>query len=102
MKNSLKGNWFKIIAFGTLLGALGDHPYSYYQLTRWLTTICSAYLAFSYFENHKTVFMWLFIALAILFNPIFPFYFSKDMWQIFDVTGAVLFFVSLFIKTNKK
>jgi|SRR3989344_2090709 len=102
MKNFLKENWFKIIALGILLGAIGDHPYSYYQITRWFTAISSAYLASQYAEKHKTAFMWVFIALAILFNPIFPFYFAKDTWHIFDVIGAVLFFGSLFIKTDKK
>ena len=98
MNNFLKNNWFKIITVGILLGALGDHPYSYYQITRWVTTICSAYLASYYADKHKTGLACVFVATAILFNPIFPFYFVKDTWRIFDSLGAVLFFVSLFIK----
>lgn len=100
MKNFINNNWFKIIATLILFIAIGDHPYSYYQLTRWVTCIASFYTAYSYHNTHKTAFVWLFIALGILFNPIAPFYLEKETWQIFNLIGGVLFTISLFI--NKK
>lgn len=98
--NFLKNNWFKIIAIGILLGALGSHPYSYYQILRWFITICSAYLAYNYFTFEKFTWAWIFTALAILFNPIFPIYFAKGTWVLLDSVGTLIFFVSLFIKNK--
>lgn len=92
----LKNNWFKIVAIALLLGALGSHPYSYYQILRWFVTISSGYLAYEYFLSKKTNWAWLFTALAILFNPIFPIYFAKDTWAMFDLIGAVFFSISIF------
>ena len=100
MKNFIKENWFKIIAVGILVGAFWDHPYSYYQILRWFTTICSAYLAYNYSQDKRMGWMWIFIAIAILFNPIFPIYMSKETWQIFDLAGAVVFLASIFTKNK--
>lgn len=100
MKNFLKENWFKLVAIIILLVAIGDHQYSYYQLVRWVTTISAGYLAYEYYSSQKTGWMWIFIAVAILFNPIVPFYLEKNTWHIFDFIGAVLFFVTIFIKNK--
>lgn len=32
MKSWFENNWFKILAAALLVGALGRHPYGYYQL----------------------------------------------------------------------
>jgi hypothetical protein len=98
--NFLKNNWFKIIAIAILLGALGSHPYSYYQILRWFITICSGYLAYNYFSLEKTNWAWVFTTLSILFNPIFPIYFTKSTWALFDLAGAVIFSISLFINNK--
>lgn len=94
----IKENWFKILAAIFLFGALGSHPYSYYQVLRWFVSVCSAYLAYDYFTKEKSNWMWVFIAVAVLLNPIFPFYFAKDTWRLLDLGGALLFMVSLFVK----
>jgi len=100
MKKFIEENWVKIFAISLLLIALGDHPYSYYTLLRWLVTIIGALVAYDFYENKNTNWMWLFIAIAILFNPIFLIYFSKDTWQLLDLITAVIFLVSIFIKSK--
>ncbi len=96
MKEFLENNWFKIIAIILLLWALTDNPYSYYQLLRWVITIIAGYTAYTYYNKQKIRWTWTFGVMALLFNPIIPFYFSKSTWQLIDLTSAVLFFVSLF------
>ena len=98
MKNFIKNNWFKVLVICILVGAFWSHPYSYYQVLRWVVAIVGAYSAYEYNQARRIGLMWLFIAVTILFNPIFPIYFSKDTWQILDVVGAIVFFVSLFFK----
>jgi hypothetical protein len=41
--------------------------------------------------------IWLFGLIALLFNPIIPFYLSRQSWQISDVIIGIIFIVSTFI-----
>lgn len=100
MSTFLKNNWFKFIAVAFLLYALADSPYIYYQFLRWAVMIIAGYTAYVAYNSQKIGWAWVFGIVAVLFNPIFPFYLSKDSWQFIDVVVAVLFLVSL-SKTQK-
>ncbi len=78
-----------------LLFAIGDLPYSYYQVLRIAVCGASIFLIW-YFVQAKIAWLgWLFIIPAILFNPILPLYLDKSTWQLFDLLFAVLFLASL-------
>jgi len=96
IKNFLKNNWFKIVAILFLLGALGDNPYGYYQLLRWIILAIGAYSAYLAYNAEKKGWTWIFGIIAVLFNPIIPFTFQRDIWQTIDVIVAVIFLVSIF------
>ncbi|OGN20518.1 MAG: hypothetical protein A2910_01975 [Candidatus Yanofskybacteria bacterium RIFCSPLOWO2_01_FULL_39_28] len=100
MKNFLKENWFKLIAIGILIGALWNHPIGYYQLLRWVVAATGAYSAYLAYEHKNNTWAWIFGIIAVLFNPIFPFYFTKETWQVIDVATAVVIFISLIKKKN--
>lgn len=75
------------------LGAL-PLPYGYYTLLRLVATcffIWCAVIA----HNKNNNFLFIFIILALLFNPIFKVYFPKELWSIIDVT------VGLFVLSTK-
>lgn len=101
MNEFLKNNWYKALATILLFWAIGDHSYSYYQFLRWAITIIGAYSAYLAYENKKKAWAWIFAITAILFNPIAPFYLSKETWQMFDFAGAVVFAISMLNKKNK-
>jgi len=102
IKNWLRQNWFKIIAIIFLLGALEQWPYGYYQFLRWAILIIGAYSAYLAYNNQKMGWAWIFGIMAVLFNPIFPFYLSKNTWQSIDIIAAIIFFVSLFNNYERK
>ena len=105
MKNFLKQNWFKIIAILFLLGALGDWPYGYYQILRWVVSVSAAYFCILIYNSPKGrsgAWVWIFGAIAVLFNPIVPIYLSKSTWQPIDIVVAIIFFVSIFYKYERK
>lgn len=90
----------KIICAVLLLIALFNFPIGYYQILRWTVMILSAYLSYNYFNLNSKVYGWIFAVVAMLFNPIIPFYFDKGIWQILDFITAVVFILSF--KNNEK
>lgn len=100
MKNFIKENWLKLIMIGILVGALWDHPYSYYQVLRWVVAISGAYSAYVAYKHENNAWAWIFGVITILFNPIIPFFFSKDTWQLIDVVTAIVIFINIIKKKN--
>lgn len=98
----LKNNWYVLFAIAFLLGSLGDHPYGYYQLLRWVVVIVAFYSAYIASQKGSSVWMWILITLGILFNPIRPFYLERETWIIFDVLGSALLLAFLFIPRRNK
>jgi len=102
IKDFFKYNWFKIGAILFLLVALADNPYSYYQFLRWIVLATGAYSVYLTYKAGDKAWTWIFGIIAILFNPIIPFTFQRGTWQFIDVIVAIIFFISLFNKYERK
>lgn len=74
-------------------------PYSYYTFLRIIVTACSSYLVYiEYMRSNALSFpVVLFIVIAIIFNPVIPFYFSKLIWIGIDICTALIFGYYVFI-----
>jgi hypothetical protein len=77
-----------------LFFALEDSPYVYYQVLRWFVFISSAYEIYI-FKLRMPWFTVMFVAIAILFNPIVPITMSKDSWKPLDVISGIIFLIAL-------
>ncbi|MFZ3578311.1 DUF6804 family protein [Virgibacillus sp. DJP39] len=87
-----------VIFFGIL-----NQPYSYYEFLRIFVFIISVILTINSFQKvNKSGFEYLYLGLAILFNPIIPIYASKEIWVIFDVVSIILIGTSLSIDKAEK
>jgi hypothetical protein len=86
-----------ILAAVMLFGALGQWPDGYYQLLRFVTCCVSVYVAYTAYTWQKMWAVWLFGFIAVLFNPLAPIHFSRELWQYVDIICAVLFTVIAFI-----
>ena len=85
-----------IIAF-LLLIAIFPLPYGYYIFLRLVTCGMAAFIAFiAHGWGIKWV-MWVFILIAILFNPIVPIHLTKEIWQFIDIVCAIIFGISVFV-----
>jgi len=82
-----------IIAALALLGALGDWPYGYYQLLRFVVCGVGAYVAYRAYNWQKIWATWLFGIIAVLFNPLIPIHLSREIWQPIDLICAIVFIV---------
>ena len=92
----------KIILAVLLFICLLDMPYGYYQLVRFIAMAGFAYFAFISFERKESTAGFIFVLLALLFQPFFKVALGREIWNIVDVIiGAGLIF-SLFNKTPDK
>lgn len=83
--------------------AITDLPYGYFQLLRWLTCADSILVAVLAYRWNKSWASWIFIVIAILFNPIFPITFSKATWRPIDIICGIIFMlVVIFIRKPVK
>ncbi len=77
-----------------------DMPYGYYQLVRYLALVGFGYLAYESYQKNREKEIILYIALAILFQPIFKIALGRTIWNIVDVIVAIFLILSLFNKTK--
>lgn len=84
----------RVVAATLLVLALAELPYGYYQMLRWVICAVAAFTAFVAYSYGREGWTVVFGAVAVLFNPIAPFYLSREIWAVLDVATAVVFLVS--------
>lgn len=90
----------KIVLSILFLVFLLDMPYGYFQLVRFLGMVGFAILAYNTYQKNQTWFV-IWLASAILINPIFKISLGREIWNIVDVIWAILLIASIFIKQTK-
>jgi FtsH-binding integral membrane protein len=104
----IKFNWLKLLAILAVLGAFGFAmkeivvPFAYYQFMNWIVVGAGLVTAQQASMRGKSFTMWLFILVAVVFNPIAPMYFNQFVWNIADLATAVLFLISFMTLSPKK
>ncbi|MDQ3015044.1 MAG: hypothetical protein M3Q73_04215 [bacterium] len=102
MKTWFADNWIKVVAIALLIGALNTaFPFVYFQVMNWVVVIAAVITVRQELVRRNTFLAWVFVAVAVLFNPIAPLYLRQDIWQIADLVGAALFLISLALSFRK-
>lgn len=84
------------------LAAFGAWPYNFYILTRIAVCVTSAWMAFQLHANRRFLWECGLIIVALLFNPIAPFHFSKETWALFNVLAALTLAPGIFVSVGIK
>ena len=87
----------KIVVYlivGFLLLAVLPLPYGYYTLLRLVAFGVFAWAAYITFERGEEVLPWVFIVLALIYNPIIKVYLSKEIWTAINLLSAGLVILS--------
>lgn len=93
----------KVVLALLLLGCLMDMPYGYFQIVRFFGMIGFGFLAFQEKENGNDNFFFIWLASAILINPIFKISLGRELWNIVDVLWAIILITTIFyVNTNSK
>ena len=93
MGEKIKDNVVFLIVSLVLVFALADLEYGYYQLLRWFTCGVAVYGIMQNNLQSSKLWMWIFVAIAIMFNPIFPVHFHRQTWSFIDVISAIILLV---------
>ncbi len=80
-----------------LLLCLFNMPYGYYQFVRFAATAAFAYLAYSANEQSKKNEVFIYIVLALLFQPFVKIALGRTIWNIVDVIVGLGLLISLII-----
>ncbi len=94
----INNNWLKVVAIVMVLAAILPIQYFvYYQLMNWVVLGAAVVTALQAREMKNEFWMWLFILVAVVFNPIAPLHLRADVWQIADIVVALLFIISILL-----
>ncbi len=75
--------------------------YGYYILLRWIVCLTAIYIAYFSYEAEKIYLTWVMGIIALIFNPLIPFYLGKDIWIVVDFIVAIVFGINIFIFKRK-
>jgi hypothetical protein len=92
----------KLIAAVLLFAALGRHAYDYYTVLRWVACGVVAFTAFQAAQIKKFGWLFVFVIVAIVLNPIAPLHLKRGTWAIVDAAAAVLLLLSIAVIDRHK
>ena len=95
-------NMIKIILAVLFFLCLADIPYGFFQLVRFCALVGFGFLSYSAAEKKQSIEVFVYVALAILFQPIFKIALGRTLWNILDVLVGVGLLISIFIKPKLK
>src|SRR6266478_9007114 len=82
-----------IAAVMLIFAAVEKQSDSFYTLLRWVCCAVFAYSAVTSFQMKRMLWLWIFAALAVLFNPIFPALQDRSFWIVavwFSIRALVI------------
>ena len=88
----------KISVIFFLLLCTFDMPYGFYQFVRILSSISFLFLAYKSNLDNNNIEPVIFIFFTILFQPVIPISFSKEIWTLIDI--AIVLFLLIRLKFN--
>jgi hypothetical protein len=77
-------------------------PYGFYQLVRFMALVGFGYLAFQANKAGKENEMFIYGALAILFQPFFKIPLGRELWNVVDVIVGAGLLLSAFKQKTKE
>ena len=77
-------------------GLEGFHSKGMYTLLRISVCAISVMTAFKYYEKEQQTLTWIFVVIAVIFNPFVEIHFYRRTWENIDVITAIIFAVSAY------
>ena len=97
----MNNSFIKIGLAILLLLCLINMPYSYYQFVRFISMCGFAYLAYCSNEDNRKNEAFVYIVLAILFQPFIKIALGRTIWNVVDLIVGISLIFSLFQRKTK-
>jgi hypothetical protein len=94
-------NTIKIILAILMFICLADVPYGYFQFVRFAALVGFGILAISASNEDNQTEMFIYGALALLFQPFFKIALGREVWNVVDVIVGAGLLISTFTSKNK-
>jgi len=93
-------HWVPVIM---LVLAFGAWPYGYFMLLRVIVFLAASLLALDIYRRTGDFRLWcaVFVAIAVLFNPILPVHLTRAVWGVVDPAVAALFIANFFMSRRR-
>ena len=95
-------NLIKIALIILLIICMFQMPYGFYQLFKYIALVGFAILAYYEYERKNIPLVILFLALALLFQPIVKVPMGRQSWIMVDVLVSAGLLISLAVQQRKK
>ena len=92
----------RVIVAALLFYALAPHSYDYFTLMRLAVVGVSGYGAYLASQSKREGWLWAFIVILILFNPIFKMPIRRGTWMYVDAITGLFFLASIFLFKAKQ
>lgn len=76
---------------------LAKIPYGYYEFIRFIALVAFSYLAYQEYQKENKFLTFIYVALAILFQPLLKIYLGRALWNIVDVVVGIFLIATIFI-----
>ncbi|WP_105405062.1 DUF6804 family protein [Neorhizobium sp. T7_12] len=82
-----------LVPAALLVLAILPLPYTFYAFLRMVVCLSAAWLAFIQWDTNKGMTGWAYIwvCMAVLFNPLIPVHLARGIWFFLDLAGAAVF-----------
>ncbi len=97
----MNNNLLKVILSFLLFLCLFDMPYGYYQFVRFSAMVGFSYLAFLANKEPDNSSVFIYIVLALLFQPFVKIALGRTIWNIVDLIVGIGLILSIFQKKTK-
>lgn len=89
----------RIVMIALLALALAPMPIGYYRLLR--IAVCGLSVL-SAVKTRSAAWRWIWAAVALVFNPLFPLYLGRDLWRIVDGVAILVVLGSIRDKSDAR
>ncbi|MHB1179592.1 MAG: DUF6804 family protein [Daejeonella sp.] len=79
---------------------LADMPYGYFQFVRFIALVAFGYFAYQAYVEKKETEMFIYIGLAVLFQPLFKISLGRELWNVIDVIVGIGLIGTIFIRNT--
>jgi len=88
-------------AFLLLVATFSRQPYGFYTFLR--IAVCASAIYLSWYSNqiNKGAWLWIFVFVALLFNPVIPVHLTRNVWVLIDLATALVFVSSIVVLRKK-